>query len=77
MIKVAVTGGIGSGKSVVCSIFEKLGIPVFSADNAAKLIISENPDVKCKLSEWYGSDIYQKNGTIHRKKLANIIFNDK
>lgn len=77
MMKVAVTGGIGSGKSVVCSVFNKMGIPVFNADFEAKQIVNYNETIKQKLIALFGADIYQQNGTIHRKKLADIIFNDK
>lgn len=77
MIKVAVTGGIGAGKSVVCSVFSKLGIPVFDADSAAKEIINFNKEARSKLIRLFGEDIYLPNDTIHRKKLAEIIFNDQ
>lgn len=77
MIKVAVTGGIGSGKSTICMVFQKLGIPVFNADLVAKDILSNNLTVKNHLIKLFGSDIYQRNGALHRKKLADIIFNDK
>ncbi|MFA9390480.1 MAG: dephospho-CoA kinase [Prolixibacteraceae bacterium] len=77
MLKVAITGGIGSGKSVVCRVFEKLGIPVFDADEVAKQLINNNKTIKEKLSELFGSDVYHKNGGIRRKYFAEIIFNDK
>lgn len=77
MIKVAVTGGIGSGKSIVCLVFEKLGIPVFHADSVAKQLMNEDNTVREKLIELFGADIYQKNEGIHRKKLAEIIFNNQ
>lgn len=77
MIKVGLTGGIGSGKSFVSQIFKKLGVPVFSADDIAKEIINNNLPIKKQLIEYFGKDIYLKNGAIHRKKLANIIFNNE
>ncbi len=75
--KVAITGGIGSGKSVVCKIFELLGVPVFYADSVARFLMDNASSVKQQLIDWYGQDIYLPEGTLHRKKLAQIIFNDK
>ncbi len=76
-LKVGVTGGIGSGKSVVCRIFAQLGIPVFGADQEAKRLMDQNPMVQEKLKKWFGNDIYLSEYLLHRKKLAEIIFNDK
>lgn len=77
MIKIAVTGGIGSGKSIVCKVFEMLGIPVFYADSEAKMLMDGNDELRSQIILLFGEDIYQQNGAIHRKKLASIIFNDK
>lgn len=77
MIKVGITGGIGSGKSVVCSVFNKLGIPVFSADNTAIELMEKNQLVKSRLTALLGNDIYLDNGALDRKKMAGIIFNDQ
>lgn len=77
MVKVGITGGIGSGKSVICSVFNKLGIPVFSADNAAKVLMEKNQLVKSRLIALLGDDIYLENGALHRNKMAGIIFNDQ
>lgn len=77
MLKIGITGGIGSGKSLVCTIFNKLGIPVFNADLVARQIMNTNRLVKAQLMNLLGNEIYLSNSTIHRKKLANIIFNDK
>jgi len=75
MFKVGITGGIGSGKSTICHFFSLLGIPVFYADLEAKRIINESSVVRSKMILHFGKDIYQKNQTIDRKKLAGIIFN--
>jgi dephospho-CoA kinase len=77
MIKVAVTGGIGSGKTLVCSVFEILGIPVFYADQSAKELMNSNPYVKEKIISNFGKNIFDKNGQLIRDKLAEIIFNNK
>ena len=75
MIKVGVTGGIGSGKTLVCEIFGHLGIPVFNADIEAKNIYSIDQDVIDQLKQLFGQDIYHK-GKLKKDVLANIIFND-
>lgn len=77
MLKIGLTGGIGAGKSYVGRIFSKLGIPVFIADIEARKIQLTDSDVIEKLINLLGNDIYLPNGDINRKKLANIIFNDK
>jgi dephospho-CoA kinase len=77
MIKVGVTGGIGSGKSMVCQVFAKLGIPVFNADLAAKKLMDEDQILKQQLIDTFGEDIYTPEGLLDRKKLAGIIFNDQ
>lgn len=75
MLKIGITGGIGSGKSTVCSIFLKLGIPVYQADVEAKKLYAD-PEIKMKISVLFGDEIYQ-NGSLDRKKLASIVFQDK
>jgi dephospho-CoA kinase len=77
MIKVAVTGGIGSGKSVICEVFEKIGIPVFNADRSAKEIMDSDNNIKEKLISYFGADIYDSDEKLYREKFADIIFNDK
>ncbi|HPR33560.1 MAG TPA: dephospho-CoA kinase [Prolixibacteraceae bacterium] len=76
MQRVAVTGGIGSGKTWVCSLFEKLGVPVFEADRAGKEVLQYNPAVIQKLLDQFGPDVYLPDGTLHRKWLAHRVFND-
>ena len=72
---IGLTGGIGSGKSVVAKIFTTLGIPVFNADETAKMMMQSNPEVKAKLIEQFGSSIYNTSG-LQKEKLAAIVFND-
>ena len=72
---IGLTGGIGSGKSVVAKIFTTLGIPVFNADEAAKHMMQSNPEMKAKLIEQFGSSIYNASG-LQKEKLAAIVFND-
>ena len=72
---IGLTGGIGSGKSVVAKIFATLGIPVFNADDEAKRIMQTSPEIKTKLIEQFGMDIYNDSG-LDKEKLASIVFND-
>lgn len=75
MIKVGLTGGIGSGKTLVGEIFSHLGIPVFNADYEAKIILNNDQELKHQIENIFGK-IYV-NSEIDRKKLASVIFNDK
>ena len=75
MFKVGVTGGIGSGKSVVCNIFRNLDIPVYEADAEARRIIAENSDVRKGLVKHFGYRTFS-NGVLDRKYLADRIFSD-
>ena len=75
MYKVGLTGGIGSGKTTVGKVFERLGIPVFRADDEARKITNSDFNVINQLEKEFGEDIYI-NKEINKKKLASIIFND-
>ncbi|WP_423127454.1 dephospho-CoA kinase [Gaoshiqia sp. Z1-71] len=75
MLKVGITGGIGSGKTTICNFFRLLGIPVFEADTEAKHIIDSSAFVQSELKRLFGNDIYLTNQSIDRKKLAGFIFN--
>ncbi len=74
--KVGLTGGMGSGKSIVARIFETLGIPVFNADTIAKKLMEEDPVVQQKIVQLFGEDAYH-NGKLNRAFLAGIVFHDK
>ena len=75
MFKVGVTGGIGAGKSLICSILERMGYPVFYSDIEAKKIIISNPQVRIDLIELFGIQIF-KDHQLDRKLLANLLFSD-
>lgn len=75
MIKVGVTGGIGSGKSLICKVFLKMGIPVYTADDEAKYLMDHDPEIKTGLSRIFGETIYT-DGKLNRSKLAGLIFDD-
>lgn len=76
MIKVGITGGIGSGKSTVCKVFRLLGIPVFEADSVARLIMNTAPQIREQLISSFGSSVYLPDQTINRVFLAGIVFNN-
>ncbi len=75
MLKIGLTGGIGSGKSTAAKIFELLGIPVYYADSAAKRLMDEDKVLKEKIQQHFGKDVYQ-DGKLNTKQLAGIVFND-
>jgi len=75
MIRVGITGGIGSGKSMVCQVFERLGIPVYYADPAARELMERDPVIRHDLMAWLGEDIFSGD-TLDRPKLAGIIFSN-
>jgi dephospho-CoA kinase len=74
--KLGVTGGIGSGKTSVCRVFNILGIPVFSADDAAKEIMESDPRVSENVNAIAGRNMYF-DGKLDRTALAGLIFNNK
>ena len=72
----ALTGGIGSGKSTVLSLFKEMGVPTFSADDSAKHAMQHNPDVRKKITALFG-DVAFKDGKLNRAFLAEQVFKDK
>lgn len=76
MIKVGLTGGIGSGKSTVASIFAKYGVPIYYADTKMKELMASDPEIKARLIKEFGAETYQNN-ELNRKYLASIVFDDK
>ena len=74
-MRVGITGGIGSGKSMVAKVFEVLGIPVYYADDAAKRLMNEDEALQQQLIASFGDAIYT-NGLLNRKVLATLVFND-
>src|ERR1700704_5444030 len=76
MLKIGLTGGIGSGKTTVAKIFEVLGIPVYYADAAARRIMKENESLKTEIVKYFGEQAYIKD-ELNRSWLASIVFNDR
>ena len=77
MLKVGLTGGIGSGKSTASAILAKLGSYIFDADAEAKVILDTQKEVQNNIIEEFGSDILNQNGLINNAKLAKIAFQDE
>jgi len=77
MLKVGITGGIGSGKTLVCKIFSSLGIPVFDADHEARELVNTDERIKTKIKKEFGSNLYNASGKLDRKKMAAVVFNNK
>jgi dephospho-CoA kinase len=74
---IGITGGIGSGKSTVAKIFSLLGIPVYSADDAAKEIMVSDPLLVSQIRAHFGDAAYFDDGSLNRKHISNIVFADK
>ncbi|MCT4665022.1 MAG: dephospho-CoA kinase [Flavobacteriales bacterium] len=69
-----ITGGIGSGKSTICRVFQEMGFPVYYADDRAKLILNSKIVLQ-EIQDVFGSNVFT-NAQINRKKLAQIVFNN-
>jgi dephospho-CoA kinase len=76
MLKIGLTGGIGSGKSTIARIFEVLGIPCYYADEAAKRLMNEDEDLRKQLILHFGNQAYQ-GAELNRAYIAGMVFNDK
>lgn len=77
MIKVlGLTGGIGSGKTTVSKMFEALGVPVYNADHAAKILMQSSHDMKRKIIQLLGEDTYKQN-QLNKPFISEKIFNNK
>lgn len=77
MLKVGLTGGIGSGKSTASRYFESIGAFVLDADEEVKKIITSNKTVQHELISEFGTDIIDGTGQVNKKKLARIAFQDE
>ncbi|QQS51427.1 MAG: dephospho-CoA kinase [Bacteroidota bacterium] len=73
MLRIGITGGIGSGKSYICEIFRKIGVPVYESDIAARQITDKQADVKKAIEKILGAEAYQ-NGYLNRPYVASMVF---
>lgn len=76
MLKIGLTGGIGSGKSIIGRAFEMMGVPVYVADLEAKKLMNSNDTIRNLLIDHFGAQVYDSNLYLNRKRLAEIVFND-
>jgi len=78
MLKIGITGGIGSGKSVVTRLFQQLGVPVFDSDAAARRLIDTDPGIIGQITQAFGPDAYlPENQGLDRKKIGSLVFQDR
>lgn len=77
VLKVGVTGGIGSGKSLVCRVFETLGVPMYDADARAKWLMAHDPTLKQALVNLFGPETYLGDGSLNRAHLRKVAFQSK
>ena len=75
MIKIGITGGIGSGKSTVAELLKLHTVPVYNADEETKKLNNTSPFIRKQLMKHFGDDLY-RNNELDKKKFADIIFND-
>ena len=75
MMKVGITGGIGSGKSTVCRLFAQRGVAVYDSDAEAKRLMAENPELRTAISARFGAEAYA-DGALNRSYLAGKVFSD-
>ena len=75
MIKVGLTGGIGSGKTTASNFFLDYGIPVYNSDTQGKILMSTNLDLRNDIVSMFGESVYS-NGVLNTKILSNIVFSD-
>jgi len=75
-IEIGITGGIGSGKSLVCRIFHVLGVPVYDADSQAKKLMTTDGILIDQIKKEFGSLSYDDKGLLNRELLGRTVFND-
>jgi dephospho-CoA kinase len=73
---IAITGGIGSGKSVVARMVQLMGCPVYDCDSRAKFLMAGDEDVKRQLVEAFGAEVYHADGSLNRQRLSAVAFAD-
>jgi dephospho-CoA kinase len=77
MLKVGITGNIGSGKTTVSKVFELLGVPVFYADDQAKDVMVQDAELIAGIKQAFGNEAYFEDDTLNRKHIAGIVFNNE
>ncbi len=76
MVKLGLTGGIGSGKTTVAKIFEEFNVPVYCSDDRGKWLLNQ-PALKEKVTEKFGAEAYKEDGSLNNEYIASIVFKDR
>ena len=74
-LRIGITGGIGVGKTTVCEIFKRMGIPIYNADQRARHLMQTDAALMAEIREEFGWDTYE-NGDLNREYLAKVVFNN-
>ena len=75
-LQIGITGGIGSGKSLVCKMFNSLGVPSYDADSRAKRLMTTDGILVEAIEKEFGSLSYHKDGSLNREFIRSIVFNN-
>lgn len=76
-LQIGITGGIGSGKSLVCKVFQSLGVPVYDADSHAKILMTTDGILVDQIKKEFGTLSYDAKGGLNRKYLSEAVFNNE
>ena len=75
-LQIGITGGIGSGKSLVCNIFRRLGVPAYDADDRAKYLMTTDGILMSGIKKEFGELSFNRDGSLNRGYISNIVFHD-
>ena len=75
MLRIGITGGIGSGKSIASRLFHALGVPVYDADTRARWVMENDAELRRQLTAAFGPNTYDAAGCLNRPVLAGTVFN--
>ena len=75
-LRIGITGNIGAGKTTVCQQFERLGVPVYYADQEAKRLMAEEGPLRAAITDTFGKQSYLDTGELNRPYLADRVFGD-
>ncbi len=75
-LQIGITGGIGTGKSLICKIFERLGVSVYDADSRAKYVMTTDRILISQIKKEFGDLSFGNDGSLNRKYLSETVFND-
>ena len=77
MLRIGLTGGIGRGKSSVCTIFHELGVPIIDSDEIARDLVKPGSEALQQIAALFGDQVIQQDGSLDRPRMREIVFNDK